>query len=225
MTSDCAVWLYGSHARNEADQFSDVDILVVTDASSHIDQQFGDPEHASVYSWSQIEGMATYGSLFLLHLRMEGRPIVDSPAGNRRFRRILDCLPRYERVAADIRAFRQATSEARESIASAGNLVFELSILATTLRHVAILGCYCLGTPNFGRDSAFERFFVSIGRPQPDLEAARRLYGEYRNVVKTTKPVTVGLALGYCDLVDSVIQALEERVCAEHETVESVRVD
>jgi hypothetical protein len=55
-------------------------------------------------------------------------------------------------------AYRKAVSDVRLSLLSAGCVPFELSVLAATLRHAAVLGCYIIGNPNFGRISAIETY-------------------------------------------------------------------
>src|SRR4051794_28884949 len=117
--SNCrAWWLYGSVARGTDDNTSDLDVLVVGPALS------GGPmtrspvatlprtEHLSLrnYSWAEVEAMASYGSLFLLHLHLEGRPLVTNNAADR-LRRILDSLPPYAGADRDILGFSVALQD------------------------------------------------------------------------------------------------------------------
>ena len=59
-SSPYTVWLYGSHARGVVDSCSDLDILVATDALTHIDEIHGNVPvelngaSLTVYSWNEI---------------------------------------------------------------------------------------------------------------------------------------------------------------------------
>jgi len=73
------VVLYGSVARGDADEKSDIDVLQVVDGAA--------PDHYSdrdlsvtTYSLDQLEQLCIRGSLFALHLVTEGR-ILDDPSG------------------------------------------------------------------------------------------------------------------------------------------------
>src|ERR1700694_2431878 len=92
--------LYGSMARGDDDIFSDVDLLIIDD---NADRQ---PSLSSAtivqYTWSEFSEMASYGSLFLWHLRMEGRTLSADDDGRIAYRGILDDLPRYNRSSSDL---------------------------------------------------------------------------------------------------------------------------
>jgi hypothetical protein len=53
---------------------------------------------------------------------------------------------------------------------------FELSVLATAARHAAILGCYALGEPDFGRTSPFRRLLPRLGYPEAAIQQFVDLY-------------------------------------------------
>jgi hypothetical protein len=114
----------------------------------------------SHYQWVEIEAMSSYGSLFLHHLSLEGirlTPDDDSPS---RLSRLLGVLPRFTRAAHDLMTFRRAANEARHSLENYGWPDLELQVMATVVRHAAILGCYCIGEPNYGRETPF----MTVGR-------------------------------------------------------------
>jgi hypothetical protein len=162
-----AIWLYGSCARGDHDDLSDVDVLHIGPANSPSKcLSFWRMSHKatiSYYRWDQIARMAAYGSLFLHHLRLEGRLVAEGSRVRGRFRGILDDLPRYRRVRQDLDAYRQAVADVKESLKCGGATAFELSVLATTLRHAAVLGCYVIGAPDFGRQSAIEKYTSATG--------------------------------------------------------------
>lgn len=167
--TDTTVWLYGSVARGDDTTTSDLDILVVGDSESQgiFERNIltGLPrfEHLSTkyYSWQEIIAMASYGSLFLLHLKMEGRPVVDG-LGASRLRNLLDELPSYSGGVRDLKGFRIALQDARASLEDGGDPTFELSVIATVIRHASILACYFNGQPTFDRRASIRRAFNSV---------------------------------------------------------------
>src|SRR5262249_8056710 len=110
----------------------------------------------SIYTWTEIEGMSSNGSLFLHHLRAEGRPLFEGTSVSGKLRSHLDRLKPYSRPRHDLEAFKAGLREARESLLGGGSIPFELSVIATLVRHSSILGCYVMGQPTFGRISPVE---------------------------------------------------------------------
>ena len=136
--------LYGSCARGDQDADSDVDILTVGSWQD--------------YSWGDIDRLREYGSLFLLHLKREGRVVDASPIGAAKWRSTLANLPPYRRARSDVEAFRIVLGDVRTSLAHEDAPIgFEAAVLARTLRHAAILACYLQGVPNFSRYGSVER--------------------------------------------------------------------
>jgi hypothetical protein len=157
--NNCSVWLYGSVARGDADQNSDFDVLFIGDYA--MGQGMQDPRiipkidsnkiSQSHYTWTEIFEMSLYGSLFLHHLRLEGKCLYEDSKCKGVFRSILNNLVPYQKPSQDVLAFETAIADVVESLNNSGSLLFELSILGTVFRHAAILGCYISGLPTFGR--------------------------------------------------------------------------
>ena len=99
----------------------------------------------SRYSWDEIRGMARYGSLFLHHIRLEGRPLYEAESCRGRLHATVAELGEYTLARRDIRGFKVVLADIAESLESGGSRVFELSVLATVIRHASILGCWLIG--------------------------------------------------------------------------------
>ena len=156
LSGDCAIWLYGSHARGDADSMSDVDILVISDGDitpGGMASVVGCPSRLSIarYAWGEIIGMADYGSLFLRHLQLEGRPLWEGATARGRLGRLLSKLPRYSLAGRDLKGFYTVLDDVRNSLGSEAHLVFELATVGAVFRHACILGCALSGTPSFSR--------------------------------------------------------------------------
>ena len=147
--------LYGSAARGDSDNLSDVDVLVVDDVKNRHHQY----ENASVvrYGWSEMAEMRAYGSLFLRHLRLHSRVLTGNDIGKIAYSQVLDTIPSYDRVRFDLTSFRSAVDDSRGAIELQDTSPeFELASLATVMRHCSILGCYLLGVDEFSRTRPVE---------------------------------------------------------------------
>src|SRR2546428_6969494 len=105
-----AVWLYGSCARADSDTLSDIDVLVVGanwHAFTNSDVGVGRPLRVTQYTWPELEGMSSAGSLFLEHLKREAKPLTEGAAVEGRLRHLLETAAAYSRARAlrDVRAF------------------------------------------------------------------------------------------------------------------------
>jgi Polymerase beta, Nucleotidyltransferase len=220
MTSlNVAVWLYGSFARGDIDELSDVDFLVIGDNRDIPDEiLFNFPSSAphrrsmSRYTWNEIEGMSVYGSLFLHHVKAEGRPIFESDSVAGKLETYLHDLPPYGHARRDVKAFREGLEESRRSLLCGGSIPFELSIIATLIRHSSILGCYFMGRPTFGRVAAVQRFVSTSGL---DPKIAQEFPGLYsyklfaENRIPQVPVQNLPFALEWCRRLDLLLAKLE----------------
>lgn len=224
-----SVWLYGSFARGDSDELSDQDVLVVGTDRELNDEfrlllgSFGIGQSSlSRYTWGEIEGMSSYGSLFLQHLKLEGRSVFEGQLVRGRLQRMLQGLGPYARARQDVRAFRMGLSEAEESLQGGGSLPFELSVLATIVRHSCILGCYLIGKPYFGRTEPVRVISAQWQLPRLFLQKYLHLYRYKLLADKRLSHVIPELteqdAIEWCHWIESFLRRLEvevERYCSE----------
>lgn len=168
--TEIEAWLYGSVARGTHSPRSDLDVLCVGDeapSDGFLDQvSRGLPQRKYLapksYSWREIEGMASYGSLFLLHLKLEARPL-NVDAGQSRLAPLLHDLPPYQLEKRDIAGFWDALNDVEWSLSDSGDIGFELAVIATIIRHCSILGCYKLGLAEFSTGRSVPVAFGAVG--------------------------------------------------------------
>ncbi len=174
-----SVWLYGSHARGDSDRLSDIDVFVAGAPHRGVVESLafnGQTPSVSQYTWEEVEAMAAYGSLFLRHLRLEGRPLLEGAGGTFRLVQLLERLPKYELFRRDIRAFHLTVGDVREAFRMGSTPEFEMAVLGTVLRHGSVLGCYLLGRPCFARTGAMEQAGRAVGFTSEDVKAFNTLY-------------------------------------------------
>lgn len=153
-----AVWLYGSTARGDHDELSDIDVLVVGNqsrlTSSEVEMIPGaKAPDVSHYHWSELEAMARSGSLFLHHLRQEGQPIIEYGDAHSRMREVLYRTAPYSSASRDIGAFETTIEDVSGGLAIGLSPIFELGVVGGVIRHASVLTCYLAGEPCYGRYS------------------------------------------------------------------------
>jgi len=178
MNGGSCLWLYGSEARGDSDPLSDVDVLAVGTQNQRIEQGLPPGAVVSRYSWTEVELMASTGSLFLLHVKTEGKCLYESRDVKGRLARLLGDLPEYKYVARDLTGFRLVADDVEESARQEeGDLYFESSLIAATIRHACILACYILRLPCFGRTEPVAR---AVALLQLDPQIANDFFDLYR---------------------------------------------
>jgi hypothetical protein len=188
--------LYGSRARGDYDQLSDIDMLSLGDEPRIVLAQKADPRlSVSHYSWTEFQDMHEYGSLFLRHLKMHSRPYRCNQTGLARYTRLMETLPAYALASKDIDSFKLSIEDIRQALDCGDTaLEFELSSMATTVRHSSILGCYLAGRPEFGRYAAVTTFCEMVGLPGQIASEFVELY-QFRMMIErnTAAPPREGL--------------------------------
>ena len=187
VAADWAVWLYGSVSRGDADASSDIDLLVLGDMDDRdlqnlvarnplLKQQVeSGADLAPIrFSWDEAEQMASYGSLFFHHVRSEGQML--EACDNGRSTGLLDQLCPYQRGQAEMKCFRTVLVDVARALGRDHSPAFELSVIATALRHAFILGCYVQREPTFGRVTPFHQLASELGLDAERVEQLGRLY-------------------------------------------------
>jgi hypothetical protein len=172
-TAGTEIWVYGSVARGTHSQSSDLDVLVVSDSDPDpllvwaAVADLPQAHHLSVrrYSWREVAQMADYGSLFLLHLKLEGH-LLHTTLRASGMSQMLRTLPAYRNDIRDIRGFLKALEDVRWALDDAlddDDILFELGVIATVIRHCSILACYKLGAPRFQMADSIRTSFAAVG--------------------------------------------------------------
>jgi hypothetical protein len=210
-------WVYGSVARQTASSTSDLDILVV---KANIDSRMPAPvlkvvEHlpcskfisVASYDWNSIEKMARYGSLFLLHLKLEGRPLWRDGDGPGLIE-ILAGLRPYQGIERDLKGFGMAIADVVGSLNDGGDLIYELSVIATVIRHCSVLACYLMGNPQFDRRRSIPQAFTHVGMGALSGEAVdlyRFRLAQARNIPVASVP-TRPMAAHWCEIATEFVE-------------------
>ena len=219
--SEGAVWLYGSHSRGDCDELSDLDVLHVSDyvlPQNGYRQRTGTGRKATVswYAWTEMERMASYGSLFLHHLRLEGTIVAESASCRGRLTKVLETMGPYQLAPRDLIGFRRVLDDVIESLDDGqASLFYELSTLGTVFRHASILACALEGSYCFSRTGPVERVALTGGLPQRWVKEFVSLYN-YRlfvdgRIQECPEP-SVELARAWCSRTQGLLEELGRRI-------------
>jgi len=216
-----AIWLYGSYARGCEDQYSDYDILAVCDHPVSLNKNelpILIPEEKislTYYTWTEIKGMASYGSLFLHHLSCEAKIIYESEEVEGRLSAILNKLCFYKKASKDIRAFFTVLNDIEEAIKYDYSISYELSVIGTVLRHSCILGCYIGGFQKFGRSEPVEIFVKQWGLDHAIAQDFNKLYCFRLHSQRENCAIPLvnsDYLLLWCARVKSILKIIKEQV-------------
>lgn len=180
-----AVILFGSSARGDEDAYSDRDVCAIVadlpDRQIHslkrrvADLYLTDPQSVSAYRQSTISQMAEVGSLFLWHLKREGRILYDRSGTARR---TLSNLAEYRRYSEDLLRFQEVFDDTMREFDARPHLdLFDLHSLFLVVRNVCMLLTVRAGDPHFGRSSVYAGAVQHYGR----LPVTARLFSDLSN--------------------------------------------
>lgn len=215
MNSDQAVVLYGSVARGDDDEFSDIDILVVSSNDLPVDNRTfsslakGRPINISRYTWPEFQAMSASGSLFIQHLFYEAKPIAYYGDGERVYLRALDNVTEYRHVDRDLASFRLGVEDCRHGIRVGSPIEFELAVLGGIARHASVLGCHLAGETTFGRTS-IRRIcrLLKLENITEELVLAHRFRLFEQRQCLRPKSIDRGEVMSILDACDQLIRAI-----------------
>ncbi|WDF65468.1 nucleotidyltransferase domain-containing protein [Flavobacterium sp. KACC 22763] len=145
------IYIFGSIVRGEIDQYSDTDLLLITDDTLN----FIDLEKYSLYTPTRIEEMYREGNPFAWHLHYESKLVYSDGVD---FLKELKIPNSYKNCSLDLHKFYKLFQDSIKSIQSDKlSLVFDLAMVFLALRNFAT--CYSLERyekPIFSRNS-FEK--------------------------------------------------------------------
>jgi len=170
-----AIILFGSTARKDEDIYSDKDVFILCNdltldellrlKINHILPRIDKAMSICCYRYKDAVLMAKQGSLFMLHLKLQGKIIFSKDSI---IEKILDRLKPYENYEKDLKYYAELLSDVKESFSRRKKLSeFDLSLLFTIARNTCILLCYRCGTPKFGRSNAYLTARKHLGKNFP----------------------------------------------------------
>ena len=181
------IYLFGSVARGDQDEQSDVDILIVIDNCSEDDYIKYKKEYASILqipvSWislyreKKILKMHEKGSYFLWHLKQEGKVLYSR---ENELDKLFATLPRYRGMKDDIKEYRQILDDVNEELHNVYLCIeYELSVLASLVRNTCIMLSYLNNRFDFSRNQVV-KYCIDTYKIDVSLEEYRALY-QYRS--------------------------------------------
>jgi len=215
------VVLFGSKSRGDADTGSDTDLAVFANAESPEDlvkikdnmcRAFSDKmANLSVYSVATAQLMAADGSLFLWHLKLEGRVVFQR---DNWFDRLLDDLAPYSPVKAerDLDTFAHVLDDVGTSLRRGeSTTLFEAATLFSVLRSLGMITAALTGNPCFGRLEPIDRTRELMGaRSQLTDEDISRLLAAKLIYSRKRYDEVPWLTNAWCDGIrEKVVEVLD----------------
>ncbi len=146
-----SIYIFGSIVRGEMDQYSDIDLLLISDEN----MQSIDSAKYSIYTPSRITTMYIEGNPFAWHLYYESKLVYSSDED---FLLSLGRPSVYENCKSDLLKFKKLFDDSVISIEENDfSIIFDLAMIFLAIRNFAT--CYSLGCyekPIFSRQS-FEK--------------------------------------------------------------------
>ena len=182
------IYLFGSFARGDQDQYSDIDILIVVDDCTENEYIKYKDSYAqilevpvswlSVYRIDKIKKMYNSGSYFLWHIKTEGKVIYSR---DNELESLLLTLPRYTNIENDLNEYSEILSDIKDELDNKYiSIDYELSVLASLVRNTCIAISYLNGKLDFGRNSVViycsSRYGLDIDLAEYEALYQYRLY-------------------------------------------------
>jgi len=158
-----SIVLFGSTARRDTDEYSDKDVFVMCRNIDFENLQkikedliipaIGYTDGISCYRHEDALLMAQKGSLFLWHLKLQGKVLFSKQNS---YENVLASLKPYKDYEKDLSFYTGLLSDVNDSFQKRKSISeFDISVLFTIVRNVCILLCYHETMPKFGRSNAY----------------------------------------------------------------------
>jgi predicted nucleotidyltransferase len=158
-----SIILYGSHARKDHDESSDYDICVITRERKNeeltikeLEEAIGPLEQSTAnivcYPEAVLESMLAHGSLFLWHLKLEGKVLFGAQYLNDKLHGLARFKTHYEEIKYHAELF-QDLKRSWALLSFVNEL--DLSLLFTIVRNTCMVLAHRAGKPSFGRVASF----------------------------------------------------------------------
>jgi len=168
-----AILLFGSRARGDATAGSDTDMAVFAEADSisslldlrvSLDSAKNDPSvNFSIYSCKTAQKMASEGSLYLWHLRLEGKLVLNRGTWlSQLFRNLRPYSA--QKAMRDLVTFRAVLQDIDGSLATDDTaILYEAATMFSILRSLGMMVSMLRGSPTFGRLEPIEHLRTALG--------------------------------------------------------------
>ncbi|MCO1600017.1 nucleotidyltransferase domain-containing protein [Desulfosporosinus nitroreducens] len=211
--------IFGSHARGESDENSDLDLLFIIEDCDEISylnkkislqKQLDIPfEWISLYTKNAINNMCEYGSYFLWHLKTECKIFYSK---TQFLEKVLENIKPYRNTYFDLMEYSTICNDIRESIGFNDKTYnYELNILASIARNTCIALAYINNKISFGRIQPVKTCIEDIGIDFPfnikeyiELYNFRIVYNR-KLIIPNLKPITKEYINSWVDKLEILI--------------------
>lgn len=180
-----AVINYGSYARGDNDKYSDYDIFIlVSQEKSFVKKKINERLKSelngiqcdiSIYNNENFKLMKSQGSLFLWHLKNEGKILYKKNNID-----LFEGLKNFLKDKEDIILYKKLVDSAFLSLNRNGINYYDLRILSLVVRNTLILLCYKRNDMSFGRNAVFNKAKKIFGDKLPLTFEIYNELNEYR---------------------------------------------